>query len=95
MFVEPVHLRRKVSSSETSMPFPSTTGILLPEDFEIIHRVFSDIAVEPWFTQSNERRDHFAAEIVDAYRQGMADPRVLADHCWAIARQHYGNGGTS
>lgn len=76
------------------MPFPAKTGILIPEDFEIIHRVFSDIVSEPWFTASTERRDLFAAEIVDAYRQGMTTPQVLADHCWKIARQHYGNGGT-
>jgi hypothetical protein len=75
------------------MSFPATTGILMPEDFGIIHRVFTDIVAEPWFTRSSERREQFAAEIVDAYRQGMTESAALTEHCWAIARRHYGNGG--
>ena len=75
------------------MSFPATTGILMPGDFEIIHRVFTNLVSEPWFTTSSERRERFAAEIVDAYRQGITDPIALSDHCWAIAQSHYGNGG--
>lgn len=75
------------------MSFPATTGILMPGDFEIIHRVFFDIVSEPWFTLSSERREQFAAEIVDSYRQGITDPNALSDHCWAIAQSRYGNGG--
>lgn len=75
------------------MSFPATTGILMPDDFQVIHRVFCDIVAEPWFTCSSERREHFAAEIVDAYRMGMTEANSLSEHCWTIARQHYGNGG--
>ena len=74
---------------------PSDDGILMPGDFENIHRVFSNIVSEPWFTPSSERREQFAAEIVDFYRQGITDPTALSDQCWAIARSRYGNGGST
>lgn len=75
------------------MSFPPTTGILMPGDFEIIHRVFLNIVSESWFTASSDRREQFAAEIVDAYRQGIVDPNALSEHCWDIAQSRYGNGG--
>jgi len=75
------------------MPFPATSGILLPSDFATIHRVFSSIVAEPWFTPSDERRNQFAAEVVDAYRQGIVEFNTLSDHCWTIAWNYYGNGG--
>jgi hypothetical protein len=75
------------------MSFAPTTGILNPSDFETIHQVFKTIVAEPWFTKSEERRELFAAEIVDAYRQGIVHPRTLSEHCWSIAHDHYGNGG--
>jgi len=65
----------------------------MPEDFKIIHTVFTDIVAEPWFTRSEDRRQQFAVEIVDAYRQGIVDPLTLTAHCWHIAHQRYGNGG--
>lgn len=75
------------------MSFAPTAGILLPADFEVIHQVYADIVAEPWFTTSEKRREQFAAEIVDAYRQGMTKPRDLSDYCWDIAHRHYGDGG--
>jgi len=75
------------------MSFPPTTGILTPGDFEIVNRVFSNVVAELWFTALSDRREQFAAEIVDAYRQGIVDPHELSDHCWAIAQSRYGNGG--
>ena len=77
------------------MSFAPTAGILLPADFEVIYHVFADIAAEPWFTTSDERRELFAAEIVDAYRQGITTQSDLKDFCWDIAHRHYGNGGLS
>lgn len=75
------------------MSFAPTTGILAPADFEVIHRVYADIVTESWFTKSEKRREQFAAEIVDLYRQGVTHPRDLSDRCWDIAHRHYGNGG--
>lgn len=49
------------------------------------HRVFANLVSERWFTASSERRDQFAAEIVDAYRQGITDPIALSEHCWTMA----------
>ena len=65
----------------------------MPEDFKIIHHVFTAIVAEPWFTRSQSRREQFAAEIVDTYRQGVTHREVLQQHCWNIAHQHYGDGG--
>jgi hypothetical protein len=73
------------------MPFPTSTGILLPADFNIIHRIYTDIASEAWFTTSDERREQFAITVIDVYRQGVQDPAVLAERCRNLAREHYGN----
>ena len=73
------------------MSFPSASGILMPDDFDIVHRVFSDIVAEPWFTISSERREQFALSVIDAYRQGHTDPIRLADHCRQVAQREFGN----
>ena len=77
------------------MPFPSSAGILVPTDFDIIHSIFSDIASEEWFTSSRERREQFAINVIDAYRQGLQDPAALAEHCRSLARERYGNAAMS
>lgn len=77
------------------MSFPSSTGILVPADFDIIHRTYSDITSEDWFTPSQERREQFAITVIDAYRQGFQDPAVLAEHCRSLARERYGNAAMS
>lgn len=76
------------------MSFPSGSGIIMPDDFDVVRRVFSDIAAEPWFTLSIERRELFALSVIDAYRQGHTDPIRLADHCRAVAQREFGNAAT-
>lgn len=73
------------------MTFPSSTGILMPPDFDVVHKVFSEIASEDWFTTSQERREQFAVTVIDTYRQGLQDPEALAERCRAVARAQYGN----
>lgn len=73
------------------MSFPSGSGIIAPDDFAVVHRVFSDIVAESWFTMSMERRELFALTVIDAYRQGHTDPIRLSDHCRAVALCEFGN----
>lgn len=75
------------------MTFPSSTGILLPGDFNVVRRIYSEIASEEWFTTSPERREQFAITVIDAYRQGLHDPDELAERCRTVAREQYGNAG--
>lgn len=42
------------------MPFPATAAVTLPEDFAVVHHVFTSIASEPWFTSCQERREQLA-----------------------------------
>jgi len=62
------------------MSFPSDTGIMVPEELSVVQRAISDIASEDWFTNSGDRRDQFAAYILD-YRNGVTDPHSLALQC--------------
>jgi hypothetical protein len=76
------------------MSFPASTGILLPADVKIVHRIYSEIASEPWFTSDPDRRAHFALFVLDAYRRGNMEPSVLAGHCGDVALREFGNGAT-
>lgn len=73
------------------MPFPTSTGVLLPDDFKTIHHVYSKIADESWFTQCPERREHFALTVMDTYRRGITEEAELSAHCRDIAVQRFGN----
>jgi hypothetical protein len=73
------------------MSFPATTGILLPADVNIVHRIYSQIAAEPWFTSDPDRREQFALFVLDAYRRGYTQPSVLSSHCRDIALREFGN----
>lgn len=75
------------------MSFPASTGILLPEEFDVVHRVFSEVSAADWFTRSEERREQFAAMVIDAYRRGISDPETLSLHCRSLAEAQFGNGG--
>ena len=73
------------------MSFPIAAGVLLPDDFKTIQRVFSEITDEPWFTACPDRREQFALTVIDAYRLGITDSDELAAHCREIAFQRFGN----
>jgi len=75
------------------MSFPATSGILTPKDFNAVTDVYSDITGETWFTRSQLRREQFALEVLDAYRQGMLDRDILRSHCRELALVYYGDGG--
>lgn len=75
------------------MTFPTGTGILMPEQFDIVHQVFADISSEDWFTRSEERREQFAIFILDLYRSGVCDPHILSLRCRSYALVRFGNGG--
>lgn len=72
------------------MSFPADTGIIMPEELSVVQRVFSNIASEDWFTSSADRRDQFAAYILDAYRNGVTDPYSLALQCRSRALVQFG-----
>lgn len=72
------------------MSFPAETGILHPDEFAVVQRVFSEIAAEDWFTSSPDRRNQFAAYILDAYRTGVTDPHNLALQCRSRALVKFG-----
>ena len=76
------------------MTFPTSTGIMLPEDLDLVHQVYSRIAAEPWFTHSNERREQFALSVIHEYRQGNTDPHLLGRRCLEIAQRGFGNSAT-
>jgi hypothetical protein len=73
--------------------FPADAGILMPKEFEVIRKVYAEIAAEDWFTRSSERREQFAASVIDLYRGGVSDPKDLVAECRSLAQQSFGNGG--
>jgi hypothetical protein len=73
------------------MPFPATSGILMPADVHLIHSTYSEISAEPWFTADPERREQFAMLVIDAYREGRTDPEDLIEYFRNIALQRFGN----
>lgn len=75
------------------MSFPVAAGILMPEEFDIVQKIYSDISGEAWFTASPERRAQFAASVIDLYRSGVINPHDLALRCRSLAVQNFGNGG--
>ena len=75
------------------MSFPSVTGILMPDEFAVVHGVYASIATEEWFTTSPRRREQFAASVIDIYREGVTNPSDLALRCKSLALQKFGNGG--
>jgi hypothetical protein len=86
------------------MPFLTTNfnpGILLPEQFVLVNRVFQHISSEPWFTDTGEDRERFAAYVIHIYGRGLVDPEKLASFCTAVAHHrfakpgYFSQGGTS
>jgi hypothetical protein len=76
-------------------------GILLPEQFVLVKRVFQQISSEPWFTDAGEDRERFAAYVIHIYGRGLVDPEKLASFC-TVAAQHrfakpgyFSQGGTA
>lgn len=75
------------------MSFPIGSGILTPIEFDVVHRVFSEISSQQWFTVSCDRREQFAVLVMDSYRKGIMDPDTLEEYCRNIAFTKFGNGG--
>lgn len=73
------------------MSFPAEAGILTPVEFQTIRTIYDGIASETWFTRSEERRQQFAAELLDAYHRGVTHPTELAIHAREIAALKFGN----
>jgi hypothetical protein len=76
------------------MPFPATTGVILPEDFDhVVYGVFTAILREPWFTSCPGRREQFALFVLDSFRQGCWDAATLHQRCLKEAESRFGDGG--
>lgn len=75
------------------MAFTFGTGILTPEEFDVVHSVYSDISSEDWFTTSEERREQFAAIVLDIYRSGVTSQHDLRLRSRSLALERFGNGG--
>ena len=67
------------------MSFPSSSGVLTLEEFEVVRGVYAAIAGEDWFTRSPDRRKQFAATVIDLYRQGC-DTRVTWPYSAVLSR---------
>lgn len=66
-------------------------GVYEPDDVAIVASVFRRIAVEPWFTATDEERDKFARYILRMYRQGTVLSEPLERLCRATAMAHFSN----
>jgi len=75
------------------MSFTSGTGILTPEEFDVVQRVYSEISSEDWFTKSVDRREQFGAAVLDIYRSGVTNQHDLKLRCRSLALERFGNGG--
>jgi len=75
------------------MTFPAGTGIIAPEELDVLQNVYSSISPEDWFTCSKDRREQFASYVIELYRSGVCDPRSLALQCRSLALVRFGNGG--
>ncbi|AZO48911.1 RNA-binding protein [Mesorhizobium sp. M4B.F.Ca.ET.215.01.1.1] len=60
------------------MPLSCLDGILVPSDLELLQRVFDRLCDERRLAQKDkEQREDLAAEIVSAFRNGIADETEL------------------
>jgi hypothetical protein len=80
-------------SQEKAVSLSFGTGILMPEEVEVVRHVYTEIASEDWFTRSEERREQFAASVIDLYRSGVHERHSLALQCRSLALASFGNGG--
>lgn len=66
-----------------------TEGILQPDEFNQLQKVFDTIIAEPWFDLDEANREAFAAEVIKNYRRGLVDFEKLHKLCRLIAVAHY------
>jgi hypothetical protein len=67
----------------------SSAGVFEPEEFAIVLDIYKEIAAEPWFSRSPEKRQDFARYILNAYRTGREAVEQFRFNCFAAARMSF------
>lgn len=64
-------------------------GTLMPEEVDLVQRVYERIAALPWVTQESEKREQLARHVISAFDQGHHDEQDLYEHCLTGARYQF------
>ena len=72
------------------MPFSNV--VLLPDQMELVQRVFRSIVSEQWFDRNTENEHAFAALIVRAFQTGLTLEGDLHQHCEMAAKERFALG---
>ena len=72
------------------MPFSNV--VLLPDQMELVQRVFRSIVSEQWFDRNMENEHALAALIVRAFQTGLTLESDLHRHCEMAAKERFAIG---
>jgi len=69
---------------------PSGQGsVFLPNQVEVIQKVFDDLVRETWFDDTPQNREQLAALVVHTFRTGKTHPFSLLETCREQARERF------
>ena len=85
-----IHLSQNSDRGKEAMPFSNV--VLLPDQMEIVQRVFRTIISELWFDRNMENEHALAALIVRAFHTGLILESDLHQHCETAAKERFAIG---